>query len=183
MSINYSIKCNGISDDWPVGNCIDAASYLAENGHRGALKALALEPEVELGRKHTLDRQLMLAALDKLAPIARQIPQSFQIQFESGPGRGMGGLKIGGIYYWIMSWRSYWTIAPQEKQVIPPGTEVPIGMRGEHRRDTAEFKTENFGVIKVVSKKGRRSHMATLLSQIREFVESANDDKFVVTIV
>ena len=191
MSIRYSISCSTNEDEWPVSSaCLDGVSQLTRAGLAAQLAAVGLEESSQLGQVRHIDRAGALAALEDLIAASRHIPRGFEIFFKhpylgdmsDGEGcRGASGFRIDGVHYYISCEEDYWHIQPMTSPAAPVGSVVPAGMRGEPRREPAEIETENYGLVKVMARKGR-SEVSVLVSRIQKFVMSSPDEGLRVTV-
>ena len=160
MSIIYDVIGATDSIRWPITfECVDNIAAVSELGHDDLLKKLGLARNAELGEEFQLSRKDMIFAVEKLLPIAKGVPKAFQLRMrdsmspEDQVGRAVSGLMIEGVQYWISCKWAYWTIAPMDAPAADQ--QIPNGMRGERRREPAEFHTQNVGIVKVEIKKGK----------------------------
>lgn len=191
MSFTYQIRSAKDVARWPVsGPCAAAAASLARAGLTAHLAAVGLAPDAETGVEHRLDRRAMLDAIETLIGPARQATIGYQVRYrhawvrpadEESVARAISGVRIGGGNYYITCGDSDWAIVPHATPPTAADPGHPAGLRGERRTGPAEFATENRGIVRVEAKR-RNPALATLLSRVRAFARSGDDETLAVTV-
>ena len=188
MALTLEFRTSSQAKQWTISTSVTyALEQIAKSGLKGAVSVL-WDESVPTGEPRRVSRNEVLEAIEQMMPAANKVAKEFRMHFrypnttEDLTGRGTRGIIINGVSYWIWCEDDYWTITPDGN--ISVGTAAYkqfLKKKGPPRRDTAEFQTENFGLIRMEPTKGK-ADIAKLLAQLRKFLRSLHEKTLQVTI-
>ncbi len=166
---------------------ISGLGSLAKSGHAEDVHLFIGDDETQAGDSRTIDRRSLIAAVDRLRPLAKELTGGFQVRTAGLYGdprdsisRGAGGILIDGIYFGISCHDDHWYVSVNT--AIPKGKWLPPEMRGFHRYEPAEIQSENQGLIKIEAKKRGCSELIHVLIEVRAFLEGVSAETVTITI-
>jgi hypothetical protein len=177
MSLTIEIQ-GQTSMAWVLSTvCVAQIERLRATEARALLDTIFGDAETGAGTARAVDRVVVWEAVRGLRPVAKKLPNGFEVRMpdffrrvmpavkRASPlgTRGAGGVLIGGKYHLIMCYDDYWTIQAAD--------DVGGGKDPVRHYEPAEIHSENMGLVQIHSKKRRPSQLAKALQGMQDFLE------------
>lgn len=166
---------------WPLPtSCLEQVERLNKTPARELVEVIFGDEKIQDGTIRSVPRPALWLAVERLIPLASKLPGGFQVRvrpFIPGLTEDMVGRSVGvvidGENYVISCEEDYWYV--QSAKDVQEGTEAV------RRYEPGEVRDEKVGTVKVEVKQSKRSELARLLRQLREYLK--DDDSDMISII
>jgi hypothetical protein len=179
LAMSFTIELRGkTSMTWVLSKvCVGQIERLRRTEARALVDTIFGDAETAAGTARAVDGAVLRDAIRGLRPVAKKLPNGFEVRMPDFfrrvmPGikpaaplgtRGAGGVLIGGKYHLIMCHDDYWTIQAAD--------DVGGGKDPVRHYEPAEIQSDNMGRVEIHSKKRSPSQLAQVLQGMQDFLE------------
>jgi hypothetical protein len=182
MSLSLRISSNEAYEEWVLSdrNIEDLDRYCKGKAQQ-ALQVLLGADTQPFGSPWTASSGEVAAALESLLS-CRIGRVGFEIRATTIPGsseksgRFLAGLKIDGAFHGVRCIDDYWQVWRTEQIGAGGLIETPKQYK------PADIPTENFGIVRVVKRRGAGNKLKEVLAEMLLFVQSQDEKELTLTL-